>query len=243
MSRIVRYGGTFYLFGYFRTLAHLLPILERHGFSLRQQIIVDKGMRAVSGRATANYRMYPCVTESILFMIKDPIPFSRTLLKEHQISAGLSSSDINKALGVKTEGGGMWSIYSGNNVCEQLPTREQWDVLQRVLGFECPYDSISPVFNTEMGITDVWRDIDFYSEKRMHPTQKPVRLIKRLIKVSSNEGDLVLDPFMGSGTVGAVAKALGRDFIGYEIDKDYFVRCSERIDNQGGLSGFLEVDR
>ena len=52
VSRILRIGGTFYCFGYFRTLALLVPHLEEMGLELRQQIILDKGMRAVSGRAT-----------------------------------------------------------------------------------------------------------------------------------------------------------------------------------------------
>lgn len=61
-------GGSFYLFGYFRMLSRLLPILEKYGFELRQQIVLNKGMQAVSGRATKNYRMFPNVTESIPFL-------------------------------------------------------------------------------------------------------------------------------------------------------------------------------
>lgn len=71
VSRILRFGGSFYLFGYFRTLALLVPHLESMGLDLRQQILVDKGMRAVSGRATRNYKLFPNTTESILFIIKD----------------------------------------------------------------------------------------------------------------------------------------------------------------------------
>lgn len=79
--RTLRYGGTFYLFGYFRTLALLVPSLLELGFELRQQIIINKGMQAVAGRATKNYRMFPNVTESILFLTKKNILFSRDLLK------------------------------------------------------------------------------------------------------------------------------------------------------------------
>ena len=71
--RTMRYGGSFYLFGYFRTLALLVPHLQNVGFSVRQQIIVNKGMKAVAGRATKNYKLFPNVTESILFLIKDNI--------------------------------------------------------------------------------------------------------------------------------------------------------------------------
>ena len=78
-ARVLRMGGSFYLFGYFRMLSRLLPILEKYGFELRQQIVLNKGMQAVSGRATKNYRMFPNVTESILFLCKDPKPFAKSL--------------------------------------------------------------------------------------------------------------------------------------------------------------------
>ena len=127
----LRIGGSFYLFGYFRMLSLLVPILQELGFSLRQQIILDKGMRAVAGRATKNYKMFPNVTESILFLIKDNKDFSRKLLKEHQKKLGLKAKEINEALGVKSNGGGMWSIYTGVNICEQFPTKELWEKLEK----------------------------------------------------------------------------------------------------------------
>lgn len=54
-----------------------------------------------------------------------------------------------------------------------------------------------------------------------HPTQKPEDLLKRIILASTNEGDLVLDPFTGSSTTGIVACFLGRKFIGIDTDKQY----------------------
>ncbi|MCU0445069.1 MAG: hypothetical protein MUE85_09135 [Microscillaceae bacterium] len=196
-TRVLRKGGSFYLFGYFRTLALLIPYFDDLDLELRQQIIIDKGMRAVSGRATKDYRIFPNTTESALFIIKDSKPFIKKILKERQKSLNLSSKEINERLGVKSNGGGMWSIYTGNNVCEQVPTLELWQKLQEILEFDLPYEKIAQTFNPQMGITDVWRDIDFYQEKRFHPTQKPLKLIKRLIQASSNENDLVLDPFGG----------------------------------------------
>ena len=67
--------------------------------------------------------------------------------------------------------------------------------------------------------------------KRLHPTQKNVELIKELVLRHSNEGDLVLDPFMGSGTTGVACKNLNRDFIGIELDENYFNIAKERIEN------------
>jgi DNA modification methylase len=229
VSRILRYGGTFYLFGYFRTLALLVPHLEKLELDLRQQIVVDKGMRSVSGRATKNYKIFPNTTESALFIIKDNKKMVKPLLKGQQEKKGLTSKQINEALGVKSNGGGMWSIYTGKNVCEQFPTRELWEKLKVILDFDISYDKVAQTFNPEMGITDVWRDIDFYKEKRFHPTQKPMSLIKRLISASSNENDLVVDPFGGSGSTALSAIQLNRDYITIELDEGYYKTIIDRI--------------
>jgi site-specific DNA-methyltransferase (adenine-specific) len=65
-----------------------------------------------------------------------------------------------------------------------------------------------------------------------HPTQKPVALMEYLIKTYTNEGELVLDFTMGSGTTGVACKNLNRDFIGIELDEDYFKIAKERINEQ-----------
>ena len=75
--------------------------------------------------------------------------------------------------------------------------------------------------------------IEFDKVRRgsIHPTQKPVALIEYLIKTYTNEGDLVLDFTMGSGTTGVGCIHLNRDFIGIELDKGYFNMAKERIEN------------
>lgn len=230
VSRSLRYGGTFYLFGYFRTLALLVPYFDEMELDLRQQILVDKGMRAVSGRATKKYRMFPNTTESILFITKENRKFVKPFLKERQRALGMSAKEINEALGVKSNGGGMWSIYTGKNVCEQFPTEKTWNKLQKVLDFELPYEKVAQTFNPQMGLTDIWRDIDFYKEKRVHSTQKPLKLIKRLIEASSNEGDLVVDPFGGSGSTALASIQLNRKFITIEKDENYYNSIVERVE-------------
>lgn len=229
VSRVLRTGGTFYCFGYFRTLALIVPHLEEMGLELRQQIILDKGMRAVSGRATKKYKIFPNVTESILFIIKDNKQFVKPFLKERQQALGLTAKQINEALGVKSNGGGMWSIYTGKNVCEQFPTEELWNKLSRILEFDCPYKKVAQTFNPLMGYTDVWTDIDFYKEKHLHPTQKPLKLIRRLIEASSNEGDIVLDPFSGAGSTQISSIQLNRHYIGIELDEGYYNIGLDRI--------------
>ena len=68
---------------------------------------------------------------------------------------------------------------------------------------------------------------------KIHPTQKPVDLIEWLIKTYSNEGDLILDNCMGSGTAAIAALNTGRHFIGFETDEKYYNESLKRIDNYG----------
>ena len=69
-----------------------------------------------------------------------------------------------------------------------------------------------------------------------HPTIKPLEIIKTLIENSSNKGDVVLDTFLGSGTTAVAAKELGRQYIGFEINEDYYKIASDRLSgiNQNG---------
>lgn len=67
---------------------------------------------------------------------------------------------------------------------------------------------------------------------RMHPTQKPLALMEYLIKTYTNEGDTVLDNCMGSGTTGVACKRLNRNFIGIELDDNYFNIAKQRIEGE-----------
>ena len=64
---------------------------------------------------------------------------------------------------------------------------------------------------------------------KLHPTQKPISLLQIFIEQSSNENEIILDPFMGSGSTGVAALNTNRKFIGIELDKDYFIIAKDRI--------------
>jgi len=66
--------------------------------------------------------------------------------------------------------------------------------------------------------------------KKVHSTQKPEALLHRIILATTNKGDAILDPFLGTGTTVAVAKKLGRKYFGIEKDKKYFKAANERVD-------------
>ena len=84
---------------------------------------------------------------------------------------------------------------------------------------------------------DVWGDIkqlthkskELISREFLNTIQKPEKLIERIVKASSNEGDLVLDPFSGVGTTFVVCKNLKRNFIGFEINPDYIEIAKKRV--------------
>lgn len=95
--------------------------------------------------------------------------------------------------------------------------------------------------------SNLWTDITipFWSmpENTDHPTQKPEKLIAKLILASSNPGDFVFDPFLGSGTTAVVAKKLGRKFSGIERESEYCqmtIKRLERAENDKSIQGYQD---
>ncbi len=66
-------------------------------------------------------------------------------------------------------------------------------------------------------------------ERLGHPTQKPVKILKHIVEIASQRGGIVLDPFMGVASTGSAALDLGRNFIGFEIDKNYYNKACQRL--------------
>lgn len=93
--------------------------------------------------------------------------------------------------------------------------------------------------------SNFWDDISvpFWSmpENTEHPTQKPEKLYAKLILASSKEGDMIFDPFLGSGTASVVAKKLGRNFCGIEINTEYALLAQKRLnlaENDKKIQGY-----
>ena len=85
-----------------------------------------------------------------------------------------------------------------------------------------------PVWNADghwSQYTNVFTDL---VDGKLHPYQKPTSLISRLVRNHTNAGDVVFDPFMGSGTVGAVCQSLDRNFVGCEINETNFIVANNR---------------
>ena len=110
-----------------------------------------------------------------------------------------------------------------------IPTKEVWDSVYIALGLRKEYEGLRNVHNCDGMHCNIWHIPPIPSQGRYHTCQKPVDLLERLCRVSTNEGGVVLDPFMGSGSTGVAAVNTGRSFIGVELDTGYFEAAQNRI--------------
>ena len=102
-----------------------------------------------------------------------------------------------------------------------------------------------PSCGTLDGDTGTDISVPFWSmpENTPHPTQKPEKLIAKVILASTNEGDAILDPFAGSGATAVTAKKLGRNFVAIESDEDYCLLAAKRLEmaeRNGSIQGFSD---
>jgi site-specific DNA-methyltransferase (adenine-specific) len=95
--------------------------------------------------------------------------------------------------------------------------------------------------------SNIWTDITIpywsMAENTNHPTQKPEKLLAKLILASSNEGDVVFDPFLGSGTSSVVAKKLNRHYVGIEIENVFAATAEYRLElaeTENGIQGYVD---
>lgn len=111
-----------------------------------------------------------------------------------------------------------------------------WAAMGREAKYTFNYQALKN-FNDDKQLGNVWdipvcrggERLEDAAGSTLHPTQKPEALLYRVLLASTNAGDVVLDPFFGTGTTGAVAKALGRNFIGIEQDESYIAAAQKRI--------------
>jgi len=127
-------------------------------------------------------------------------------------------------------------IFGANCFSDCLPSRGHWIVWDK----KGNIDFNNPFSDCELAWTSIKKKpIKKYTviqqgfiskeKKRFHPTQKPVQLFKAIIKDYSKENDIILDPFLGSGTTAVAAKQLKRNFIGIEINPDYVKIAKQRL--------------
>jgi len=244
-NRVLKKSGTIFIFGWAYQLSKLIPTFEKNGFAFKQDIVIWKGMKSAAGRISKNLKMFPTTTEHLHFYYKDSTTFLKTLLQQKKEEHKLTSKEINEYLGKASNGGGSWSVYAGLNqkgITE--PTREDWEKLTILFGGLPKYDDVVYKFNLPNGLTDVFDDINFYDTNyrkiKFHPTQKPLQLMQRIVECSSNEGDVVLDFFMGSGSTAVACLNTKRNFIGCELNEDYYTQSINWIESEKNKTKFFE---
>lgn len=166
--------------------------------------------------------------------------------EQREIIKHISYKEINeKCFGTASNGGGMASnILTPTKKNWTFPTKEKYEALQTLGICLEPYEKLKKIDNKHKAkfasTFNLWEGKKYKSNilkykkdyTRHHPTQKPVLLLEDLIKTFSNEGDLVVDLTMGSGSTGVACKNTNRNFIGIEQDEKYFKIAEERINKQ-----------
>lgn len=95
-----------------------------------------------------------------------------------------------------------------------------------------PYAKTDRRLRPERTVSNVWKIPNLVGRKKErvgHPTQKPIKLMDRIVSMTTNKGDVVLDPFMGSGTTAIACMNTNRNYIGFELDKEYHKLSEKRI--------------
>jgi site-specific DNA-methyltransferase (adenine-specific) len=121
-------------------------------------------------------------------------------------------------------------VWGGNYMTEYLPPSPCWliwDKMQEFTGavFEMAWTSFkSPAKAFRMSRVEAYAN-----KNKIHPTQKPERLYEWILDRYANEGDLILDTHLGSGSIAVACDKMSYDLVGLEIDKDYFDKANKRL--------------
>ncbi len=190
-------------------------------------------------------------SDNIKISVFEPL---RAYISEEIMRTGLSNKQINEQLGTAITGSGMAGHYTkkSGQVQWSLPTEKSYQKLQRALNpnsnneylkreyedlrYEYEYlwqeyEDLRRPFNatSETQYTDVWTFSTVSHFKGKHPCEKPIELIEHIIRMSSNEGAMILDCFMGRGTTLEAARNLNRQAIGIEISEKWCKATEARL--------------
>ena len=133
-------------------------------------------------------------------------------------------------------------IFGANYFCDMLPFSNHWIFWDKKgdISFKNPFADGELIYTTFTSPIKkvVFKQQGFITDskdKRYHPTQKPSELIQMLIEQYSNEGDIILDPFLGSGTTAVACVNTNRHYIGFELDPQYYDIACKRLDEVEGV--------
>ena len=146
-------------------------------------------------------------------------------IKEHYERMQLTFNAIYRKIGTVDEISSLTNDELFNRLSSYDVLRKNYEELRK------NYEELRRHFTPSGNFTDVWiSNLTSSTDDQVHPTQKPLWMMRRIIETSCNPKGVVLDPFLGSGTTGVACQQLGRNFIGYELDPDYFKIAEKRIE-------------
>lgn len=251
-QRVLRDNGSFYFFhNDFLQIVELQNWLNKNTkFIFKQFIVWNKRFENAKLKqyldgyvAIEMNRNYKKMAEYCLFYTLQGelvVPI-RNYLRNEKKKSKLTNKQFNILFSkyIKKEG------CTDRSVIEHYWQTSQWcfptqdiyeNILQQTGYFKKPYEelrieyeSLRYTFNNQKTHHSIWNyEI---AKKERHITPKPVELIENIIKHSSNENDIILDCFMGSGATAIACINTNRNYIGFELDKTYFDMANERISN------------
>ena len=256
-QRVLKNNGSFYFFHNDMTQIAMLMewIRQNTKFVFKQFIVWNKKFIGAKNEGYLQgfnevemLRNYQQMAEYCLFytfqdetglttvmLNTNNFPTLRKYFKDYQEALGLNKKQIIEIIGQKADHCFRWRSSQWD-----LPTKETYAELGKLpLKYEFirreyedlrrEYEDLRYTFNNQKTHHSIW-DYEI-AKKQGHITPKPVDLIENIIRHSSNEGDTILDPFMGSGSTGVACLNTNRKFIGIEIDPTYFEIATKRIDN------------
>ena len=200
---------------------------------------------------------FPNVEYCLFYTFQDETPLRNSLneaveifnpifkyFTEEQEKTNLNNNQLDEVMGRKSA----FSYFKRRTSHGiEFPTKENYLKLQNTGCFQKPYEELRKEYEelkrkyeelrynfnlkeVKDNISCVWESNDKNNGK-LHSCQKPLDILQKIIKVSSNENDVVLDCFMGSGSTGVASINTKRKFVGIELDENYFNVAKERIEN------------
>lgn len=253
-KRILKTNGSLIWFGDDKNISYCQIIFDKH-FDFLNHLVWNKNTPISKGES--NYKMFPTRTERALFyeckkankkedgFVKNhdnPLLFREIKdyfleeLEKFRIKKGLKTKkqaekEIDKIIGTSR----MAYHYFGDYQW-LFPTEDKYKKIQNGTNelkkdyeiLKKDYEILKRPFNYSKNLNEILTYYPVFSN-RLHITQKPEKLMDKIIATISRENNLILDPFMGSGTTGASCVNLSRNFIGIEKDKEYFEIAKKRI--------------
>ena len=211
----------------------------------KDKIALDEWKQLIEETTKEVYRVLK--PNGSFFLNLSPIPFGS---KKEILPLPYIGYDIMRSAGFKIRNIITWTFNNMQNCTNRLSGRYEnivWGV-KDLNDYVFNLDDIRIPYITQndkrleggkgRNPTDVWyfNRVNNMTKKSLglnHPTVYPLEMIERIIKMSSNEGDIILDPFLGSGTTAVAALRLGRKAIGFELDSSYEDEIKKRIATEG----------